>query len=143
MTTSTRYHAARLLGLVVALCALSGCGGSQRDELDILPDQDKARATLEKALNAWKSGQKAGRIQGESPAIEVLDSVWKNGARLTAFEILQPVDKSGPNGPGPRWFAVKLTLQDSEPQRVNYAVLGLDPLQVFREVDYNRMCGME
>ena len=48
------------------------------------------------------------------------------------------------DGPGPRWFAVKLTLADvSEPQQVNYAVLGLDPLQVFREVDYNRACGME
>jgi hypothetical protein len=60
-----------------------------------------------------------------------------------SFEIVKSMDKPGPNGPGPRWFAVKLTLQDAEPQQVNYAVLGLDPLQVFREVDYNRACGME
>jgi hypothetical protein len=112
--------------------------------MDILPDADKARAALDKALAAWKSGQKAGKIQTEeAPSIQVLDSVWKSGVKLTSYEIGQAMDKPGPNGPGPRWFSVKLRLQDeAEPQQVNYAVLGLDPLQVFREADYIQACGM-
>jgi len=142
MKEFSRYRVAGLLGVAVAFCAFAGCGGD-RTELDILPSEDKARAALEKALTAWKSGQKAGKIQAESPGIEVLDSVWRDGAKLTSFDIGQAVEKPGPNGPGPRWFEVKLTLQDSEPQKVNYAVLGLDPLWVYREADYKKACGME
>jgi hypothetical protein len=123
-----------VLGL--ALCALSGCS-RLRNELDILPNTDKARAALDKALAAWKDGQKVGTIQWDSQKIEVLDRVWQSGKKLSAYEIVKAEDK-----PGPRWFTVKLTLQGSPPQQVSYAVLGLDPLWVYREEDYNQMCGM-
>lgn len=136
MKKLARHHAPGLLGLGLALCALSGC--SNRSELDILPAEARARAALEKALTAWKNGQKAGKIDDGSPKIEVVDWVWQGGDKLAAFEIVQAEDK-----PGPRWFSVKLTLQDSPgPQQVRYAVLGLDPLWVYREEDYKKACGM-
>ena len=137
MQQLARRYAPSLLGVGLVLCALSGCG-TNRSQLDILPNEAKARVALEQALAAWKNGQKCGLIQDVSPKIQVMDAVWQAGDKLTAFEILQAEDK-----PGPRWFAVKLTLESSaEPQQVRYAVLGLDPLWVYREEDYRKACGM-
>jgi hypothetical protein len=133
MTKRGLVHATGLLGLGLVLSVMSGCGSSSRGETDILPSQETARAALTEALAAWKNGQKMGRIEGSSHDIEVVDSTWQEGAQLASFEILQALDK-----PGPRWFSVKLTLRDSpEPQQVQYAVYGLDPLWVFRAEDYD------
>lgn len=132
------YRVTSLLGFALVHCALSGCGRADRSEMDILPSQDKARAALAKALAVWENGQKPGKIQGNSHSIQVVDNVWQAGGQLAAFEILQAEDK-----PGPRWFSVKLTMKDSgETQQVRYAVLGLDPLWVYREEDFLRACGM-
>jgi hypothetical protein len=118
------------------LLALSGCS-RLRDEKDVVPNPDKAQGALEKALTAWKDGQKCGTVQAESQKIHVVERVWQSGKKLTAFEVIRADDK-----PGARWFAVKLTLKDAAPQQVNYAVMGLDPLWVFREEDYNQASGM-
>ena len=137
MTTFARYCAVPLLGL--GLLALTSCrrSATHRSDLDILPGTNNARDALDKALTAWKDGKKVGKIQGDGPGIEVVDSAWQAGRKLSAFEILQAEEK-----PGPRWFLVKLTLKDAQPQQVRYAVLGLDPLWVYREEDYNQALGM-
>ena len=133
----TQWHGSFSVAQGVVLCVLAGCSRS-RDPLDVLPNEDKARATLEKTLAAWKNGQPCGKIQGESPTIQVVDALWQAGSKLTSYEILQSVDK-----PGPRWFSVKLTLEDSsEPKQIHYAVMGLDPLWVMPEEDYDKTCGM-
>jgi hypothetical protein len=132
-----RYHAIRWLGLGLMALALCGCNRADRTELDILPSEDKARAALETALTAWKNGEKMGNIKGDSCSIEVGDRVWMAGKKLAAFEILGAEDK-----PGPRWFSVNLTLKGAQPQQVRYAVLGIDPLWVYREEDFNQACGM-
>src|SRR5262249_14374131 len=120
-----------LLGAMLG--ALAGCGKADRSEMDILPSQERARAALERALAAWKSGQRPEAILGEAPKIQVVDSVWREGGKLTSFEIQEAEDKAGP-----RWFSVKLTMKDSsEPVQVRYAVLGLDPLWIYREGDLN------
>jgi hypothetical protein len=138
MKDIARYHPFRLLILGLPVFVLCGCGGTSRNEMDVLPNPDKARAALEKALTAWKDGQKMGKVQGDAQSIEVVDKLWQSGGKLTAFEIVKAEDK-----PGPRWFSVKLTLAGSSaPQEARYAVLGLDPLWVFREEDYLRSCGM-
>ncbi len=132
------YSVRRSLKLAMMLGALSGCGQGNRSELDILPNTDKARAALEKALSAWKDGHQPGKIQTNSPSIEVVDRVWRGGAKLASYEIAEAADK-----PGPRWFAVKLTLKDSpQPRQVYYAVLGIDPLWVYREEDFQQALGM-
>jgi hypothetical protein len=137
MTELTRYRAAAWFGPGLLTLVLCGCSAANRSEFDILPNTDKARDALEKALTAWQNGQKVGKVQESSPGIEAIDNVWQAGKKLTSFEVLQAVDK-----PGPRWFLVKLTLKDAQPQQVHYAVLGLDPLWVYREEDYNQACGM-
>jgi hypothetical protein len=105
--------------------------------MDILPNGDRARVALDKALTAWKGGAKMGTVKGDSGNIEVADRVWMSGKKLAAFEIIGPEEK-----PGPRWFSVRLTLQGASPQTVRYAVLGLDPLWVYHEEDFNQACGM-
>jgi hypothetical protein len=137
MNNIARRQALRWLRPCLLVLVLCGCSRADRDPLDILPSTDKARAALEKALTAWKNGEKMGKIQGDSHSIECAVKVWMTGAKLTDFEILGPEDK-----PGPRWFLVKLTLKGSPPQQVHYAVLGLDPLWVYAEEDYNQACGM-
>ena len=138
MRIDIRCHTKYLLGLGLLAVALSGCRGANRSEFDVLPGADKARGALEKALTAWKNGEPCGKIQADSPAIQVVDKVWQAGGKLAAFEILKAEDK-----PGPRWFSVKLTLVGSaEPQEVAYAVLGIDPLWVFREEDFKKTSGM-
>jgi hypothetical protein len=136
MNHLARYAGVLLLGLALVLGALSGCS-RLRNEMDILPETDKARGALDKALATWKAGQKMGTIDTGSQKIEVLERVWQSGKKLADYEIVKAEDK-----PGPRWFTVKLTLQGSQPQQVSYAVLGIDPLWVYREEDYNQMCGM-
>jgi hypothetical protein len=138
MIRTYRYRSRPWLGLAVVLLAATGCGGGSNS---YSPSEDQARTALEKALTAWKNGKAAGKVQGESPAIQALDSVWQQGARLASFQIVGTVEKEPA---GPRWFSVKLKFQDeTEPQQVTYAVLGVDPLWVYREKDYIRACGME
>ena len=131
-------QAVRALAIGVMASVVCGCGGGNRSHTDIVPATDKARAALETALTAWKNGAKCGKIEGGAQPIEVVDRVWKSGAKLSAFEIVKADDK-----PGPRWFTVRLTLANaSGPQEVPYAVLGLDPLWVFREEDFQKLSGM-
>jgi hypothetical protein len=126
------------LAIALAAFVLCGCGGANRNELDVVPAADRARTALEKALTAWKNGEPCGKIQADSPTIQVVDHVWQSGRKLAAFEVVKAEDK-----PGPRWFSVKLTLVGAaEPQLTAYAVLGIDPLWVFREEDFEKTSGL-
>lgn len=137
MIKRMRYHSVRLAATGLMACVLCACGRPDRRQLDILPDTDKARAALDTALTAWKKGEKMSAVKGDSVGIQVSDRMWMKGSKLAAFEILQAEDK-----PGPRWFSVKLTLAGAQPQTVRYAVLGIDPLWVYREEDYKQACDM-
>lgn len=120
------------------LAVLAGCGGTS--EKTYIPVPEAARTALTAALTAWQSGQaKPGSIAKASPAIEVVDSQWRSGQKLKAFEILQEV----PTTEGPKRFQVKLTLEGtSSPLETVYLVVGKDPLYVFREADYQPPNGM-
>jgi hypothetical protein len=137
MRIAMRPHAVLLLGLGLAVLVLGGCDSNRRTDLDILPSWEKARAALETALTTWKNGQKMERIKEERYSVEVIDRVWKAGGKLNSFTITPLEDKTGP-----RWFAVELTMQDAKKLQVNYAVVGIDPLWVYREEDYNQAMGM-
>src|SRR5262245_24055352 len=116
MRNQARFHPIPLLISGVLLSVVSGCGGTSRNEMDVLPSPDKARAALERVLTAWKDGQKMGKVQADSQTIEVVDQLWQKGGKLAAFEILKAEDKQGP-----RWFSVKLQLVGSSaPQEVRY-----------------------
>jgi hypothetical protein len=123
--------------LAVGLLALAGCGPSGTARF--VPNQTSAREALEAALNAWKGGQPVGRVEGHSPAIEVVDSRRQAGQKLSAFEITG--EDTTPEGH--RRFTVKLTLQQpAGTQEARYVVFGQDPLWVQREEDYQKLSGM-
>jgi hypothetical protein len=124
------------IGVVVVL-SCAGCG--KTDDADrYSPPEDKARAALEAALNSWKEGRTPGRIDGDSLAVEAVDSRWSEGLELADFQILgvEPAE-------GAKCFLVELQLKENgERQSVRYFVVGRDPIWVYREEDYNRPDGM-
>ena len=112
-----------------AAAALAGCESRTRE--DYVPEGAAARIALEKALDAWKQGEPPGRIEG-SPAINVGDTHRRAGQRLADYEIAGEL----PSDEG-RLFAVRVQLENpAAEEKVNFLVVGIDPLWVFRQEDY-------
>lgn len=125
-----------LLALLAAgLTALAGCSREGTKVEDFTPSADKARPALEAALDHWKSGQPPGKVPGTTPAVEVVDSKWRGGQKLKGYEIV------GEEPGEPRYFKVRLTLATGAPQEARYAVIGIDPLLVYREEDFKALSG--
>ncbi len=74
----------RPIGLVVFLLPLllSGCGG---EAAPYALDQDLARKSVQKAMQAWVEGKQPKELQ---PEIVVGDQAWEKGRRLVEFEVL-------------------------------------------------------
>jgi hypothetical protein len=129
------FHVPAAVVCAFGLLASAGCASS---DTKYVPSSSSARKALETALTAWQNGQAPGRIDSVSPAVQVVDSKWKSGQKLESFEILDEEDAEGP-----RWFSVQLKIQNaSKSEAVRYAVLGVDPLWVYREEDHQRLSGM-
>ena len=104
----------------------------------MLPSDEVARAALESALKAWQGGGKPGPLAGTQPPVVVHDTPWALGAKLESFEILQ-AESSGAE----KRFEVRLALRKpAGVQEVHYYVLGLGPVMVFRDEDYDRNINM-
>ena len=72
------------------------------------------------------------------PPVEVFDTPWGLGERLSSYEILRE-DKSASE----MRFSVRLSLAKPERvEEVQYYVLGRDPVMVFRDEDYMRNINM-
>ena len=69
-----------IAGLLLCLAGCGGSGGGGGNELE-------AREALTKALDAWKAGRKADEMRNENPEVIVGDPDWKDGRRLTAYQI--------------------------------------------------------
>ncbi len=96
-----------------------------------MPPSELARAAVAAVLDDWKAGRASEQIDRLSVGIHVIDTRRKKGQHLDDFEILGETP-----GAAPRCFAVRLKL--SEPtaeETVRYAVIGIDPLEVFRHED--------
>jgi hypothetical protein len=115
---------AAALGLLV----LSGCG----EAAPTPPDAAEARATLEKALEAWRNGETIEAQKSASPAVVVADSKWERGDKLARFEIEEPPSPSGAQ----QKFRVKLWLVDAKGKEKKDAAqyeVGTEPVRtVFR-----------
>jgi hypothetical protein len=102
-----------------------------------VPDAAKAQEALDQVLAAWKNGEAAGPLQSNSPpiTIQVADSTRRPGQRLVDYELLGEV-----SGEGPRTFVVRLKLENPAAVReVRYYLVGIDPLWVFRQADYDAL----
>jgi hypothetical protein len=125
------------LCLLACGLALASCSKPGQKVEDFTPPPDKARKALEAALDHWQSGHPPGTVAGTSnPTVDVVDSRWQGGQRLKSYEIL-----GEEAGTEPRFFKVRLTPTKGPPQEVRYAVFGIDPLQVYREEDFQKLSG--
>jgi len=117
---------------------VAGCS-KRADVKDFIPPDDVASKALTTALDAWKSGKPFAQTDATAPKIDVLESNWQAGKKLTAYEIVGPATGDDQN----KRFTVKITLDGaSAPQDTVYVVLGKDPLFVFNQVDYQKTNGM-
>jgi hypothetical protein len=125
-----------LVTAVLGSLAWTGCGKSGKVE-DFTPAADNARKALTAALDHWIAGNKPGSVPGTSPAVEVVDTLWKGGQKLKSYEILS----DSAQGSGPRTFNVRLTLDKGPPIETQYMVIGIDPLWVYRKEDFAKLSG--
>lgn len=116
---------------------VAGCSKGSKVE-DFSPHTDNARAALEAALQHWQGGGIPGPVPGTTPATDVVDSRWKSGQKLMAFEVLGEES----NGTGPRTFKVRLTVGKGPPSEAKYVIVGIDPLLVYRDEDFKKLSGM-
>ncbi len=124
--------------VIGALVSLGGC--KHRSASEFTPSSDKARTALDVALKSWKDGQQPGTVAGTSkPVVQIVDSDWSDGRKLTSYEI---VNDEAPAGLGPRTFTVRLTTDNGKAREVKYMVVGIDPLLIYRDVDYDKLSGM-
>lgn len=131
---TTRAVALAACGLVLALS--SGCGWD-RSYGRYKPTEATSRQALEAALDAWQGGKAPDQVGGE-PAVQVVDSAWRNGQKISRYEIV-----GEEAGDGLTFFSVRLTPKGRGAEKVvRYVVVGRDPLWVYREDDYKTKAGM-
>ena len=126
-----------ILALLPLIVAGIGCSSGKKLE-DFTPNEGNARKALEAALTHWVGGGQPGAIPNTKPVVEVTDSKWKAGQKIQSFEI---VGDEPPAGAGPRFFKVRLTPEKGSPVETKYAVLGIDPLLIYRDEDYQKLSG--
>lgn len=132
-TYHRRFHGGQsgwTVGLLAMLISLAGCG---RDKTpNYTPSPAAALSAVERGLEAWKAGQAAGQVEGTSPVIHVTDAGRKPGQTLDDYKILGET-----RGSAGRTYAVVLHLKNPDEQvKTQYIVVGIDPLWVFRQEDY-------
>ncbi len=115
-----------------------GCFDVDRSS-QFIPSRSVAEAAVKKGMDAWLKGEPVGTVPGTKPVIQVVDSHRKPGQSLASYEILGEVP-----GNAPRCFAVKAQLSHPEKEeRLRYIVVGIDPLWVFRQEDYDHLSHWE
>ena len=124
-----------LIAAALAGPCLAGCHRPSSGYERYVPSAARAEEALDAVLAAWRRGEPPGALQLKSAPIEVLtaDSTRNSGRRLIGYELLGEV-----SGEGPRTFIVRLKLDNpSEELEVRYYLVGIDPLWVFQQRDYD------
>jgi hypothetical protein len=117
-----------MLAVVGAGCRARGPSGFEQ----FIPDAAPARAAVAATLEAWRAGKPTDAAVSTSPLVYVVDKQRRPGQRLSGYEILGEVSAEMARG-----YAVRLTLENpDEPQIVRFLVVGVNPLWVFRQEDY-------
>lgn len=128
--SATNCLPARPLTACLLILCLVGC--NQADNGRYVPASALAREALTAALQSWADGVPTPRLASGQPSLQFADSL-RSGRTLDSFEVVGELPlKEG------RRFEVQLTL--SEPpgrEKAHYIVLGIDPLWVIRQEDYD------
>ena len=121
--------------LLIVPPALGGCGPGSAP----LPSTEAAREALRASLDAWKAGRPASTLAARQPGVDFVDFEWKAGQKLADYAL----GEESP-GQGTQTFAATLTLPGtSTPKKVEYMVLGLDPIRIYRDEDFRRALNMD
>ena len=130
----------RALGLLL-LAVAAGCEGG-RAATDYMPASNQARQAVEQMLEAWQTGEpvkEETRLAGNGPGVKLFDS-QRGAKKLAKFEVVGETPAAANEPPQ---VAVKLTFSGEEKQvDAIYHVIGIDPLNVFRDIDYQQASGM-
>jgi hypothetical protein len=114
------------------VCALaSGCDSGNRPE-QYVPTSAVAHEAVASMLEAWRKGIEPGPA-ADGRSIQVADSHRVPDQSLVGYKILGETSVEGG-----RRFVVRLQL-DNPPatETARYVVLGIDPLWVFRQEDFD------
>jgi hypothetical protein len=123
------------IGLLLFTIAMSGCASDRTT--DYIPSSNDARKALETALHAWQSGAPYEPITSSSPTLNVFDARWQAGQKLEKFEIVEEL----PGKERPE-FQVRMQLAKKPEETLTYIIVGIDPLLIYRDADYQRATGM-
>ena len=122
------------LSLFAAL--LTGCGDPAAR---YVPSPTQAVTAVKASLDDWKKGLPAGPVSDTKPTVFVVDSQRRELTVLSDYQILGEVP-----GNAPRCLAVHLRWANPEKEeRARYVVVGIDPLWVFRQEDYDLLAHWE
>lgn len=118
------------VGLFVAGCQPTNKLESNRR---FVPSQQLASRALESALTNWQKQQPIAPLASGERVI-LIDARHGNGDRLTEFSVVgtQPWERG-------RRFVVELSVGDDATQRERFVVVGIDPLLVFRQEDFDML----
>ena len=124
-----RFRSSKIL-VVASILAACGCGS---EPPPIVPDSALSRKALDAAMSAWKQGRPTGQIESTSPRIQVIDAHRVPGQTLERYEVLS--DTASPRA---RTFSVRLHMKNPD-ERVmeRFLVVGLDPVLIFRQKDFD------
>jgi hypothetical protein len=90
-------------------------------------------------MAAWAAGRPAGMLDTKVPRVQVVDSFRKPNQRLEGFEILAETVS-----PRARTFSLRLRLvEPDERPLVRYLLVGIDPILIFRQEDYELLTHFE
>lgn len=120
-----------LLSSLLAICFAAGCSSGKVAQYT--PKEDRAQEALTAVLQAWQTDKPSAEMDGAT--IRVADSQRRKGQKLRSYEILGelPADAG-------RRYQVKLVLDNPAAEtKAQYVVVGIDPLWVFRQEDYDMM----
>ena len=126
-----RWYITLMVGM---LLASTGCG---KTESDYKPTVTVARDVLTAGLAAWKEGEAAtewASTQGP-PTVHFTDFQWSQGRKLINFQLLE--EEPTLEGSTQR-FRAELELAGEKPQQAEYYVVGIDPLWIMRDRDYQQ-----
>ena len=125
-----------VLCLTLFAALLAGCGDPAAR---YVPPVAKAEAALKASLEDWKQGVPPGPVSHTKPPVFVVDSQRRELPVLSDYQILGEVP-----GNAPRCLAVRLRWTSPEKEeRARYVVVGIDPLWVFRQEDYDLLSHWE
>lgn len=125
-----RFCVALILGTLLAC----GCG---KTETDYKPTATAARDALTAGLTAWKEGKAAADLASAKgpPVVHFADYQWRGGKRLANFRVL---DETPTLEGSTQMFRVELEVAGEKPQSAEYYVVGIDPLWIMRDRDYQQ-----